>query len=394
VLCIAEETDSEVVIAIETKSATPVCSGCGQGCLFIHSTEEREVRHLDAFHRRCRLRFDVRYVRCERCGLCVEHNPLVAPRKRSTRAFRQYVGRLCKMLPISDVANHVSLAEDTVRSIDKEFLAEHYPPPDFGRLRRLAVDEIAYRKGHNYLTVVLDYDSGEVVWTGKGRGEDTLGAFFKLIGPKICKQIVAVSLDMAAPYCKAVSEHCPNARHVFDHFHVVKHLNEAVNDTRKLVMVRAGQRQRKVVKGKRFVLLRRYDKLTEEQVAELDELLELNVDIAMAYILKEQFDLFWSCGNAGGAARFLDRWVREAKATDIPPVVKVAIMIERHRRGLLAYHMHRMTNGPLEGLNTKINVLRRSRYGFRDLEYFGLKIRQLSIERSSRQQRRIGKVAA
>ena len=322
VLGIAEESATEVIIAIEAMNDTPICSGCGQGCLFVHSTEEREVRHLDAFQRRCRLRFDVRYVRCERCGLRVELNPLVAPRKRSTRAFRRYVGRLCKMLPISDVAEHVGMAEDTVRAIDKEFLAEHYPPPDFGRLKRLAVDEIAYRKGHNYLTVVLDYDSGEVVWTGEGRGEETLSAFFKLIGPRVCRQIVAVSLDMAAPYAKAISMHCPKARHVFDRFHVAKHLNEAVNDTRKLVLARAGKRQRELLKGKRFVLLRRYDKLSEEQAAGLDELLELNVDIAMAYVLKEQFDLFWSCGNAGGAARFLNRWARDAKATEIPPVVK------------------------------------------------------------------------
>lgn len=393
-LGIVTESSTEVVIAVEPEQAMPICSGCGQPCSAVHSTQERTVRHLDAFHRRCHLCFDVRFVQCQSCGVRAEQNPLIAPRKRSTKAFRRYVGQLGKMLPISDVAKHVGLSEDSVRTMDKEFIAENYPAPDFSKLKRLAVDEIAYKKGHRYLTLVLDYDKGEVIWTGEGRGEATLSAFFTLIGPEACQQIVAVSMDMAAPYIKSVRVNCPKARHVFDHFHVTKHLNEAVNATRKMVMEKASEEQRKVVKGKRFVLLYRYDNLKEERRDELFELLELNQELAAAYILKDQFELFWSCGNAGGAARFLDRWLREALNTEIPPLVKVAKMLQRHRRGLIAYHTHRMTNGPLEGLNTKINVLRRSRYGFRDLKYFGLKIRQASIERSLRQQRRAKKATA
>jgi len=394
VVCIDEETEKGLTLFIEPVHPGPICPVCGQGCLFVHSTEDRTVRHLDAFHRRCFLRFEVRYIRCPRCGLQAEANDLVASRKRSTKAFRRYVGSLCKLLPNSQVAEHVGLAEDTVRSIDKEYLAQTYPPIDFRRLRRLAVDEIAYRKGHNYLTVVLDYDTGEVVWTGEGRGEATLSTFFELIGPDICKQIVAVSLDMAAGYIKAVNRHCPKAREVFDRFHVVKHLNDAVNDTRKLTLAKASEEQRSVVKGKRFILLRRFGSLEDHQVNELAELLELNNDLSTVYLLKEQFDEFWVRGNAGSAAKFLDAWIREATESGISPLVKVAKMLQRHRRGLLAYHVHRMTNGPLEGLNTKINVLRRSRYGFRDLEYFGLKIRQLSIERSPRQVRRAKRAIA
>jgi transposase len=223
---------------------------------------------------------------------------LVASRKRSTKAFRRYIGSLCQLLPNSQVAEHVGLSEDTVRAIDKEYLAETYPPPNFQRLRRLAIDEIAYRKGHNYLTVVLDYDSGEVVWTGKGRSEAALSVFFELIGPEVCKQIVAISMDMAAGYLKAVQLHCPKARVVFDRFHVAKHLNEAVNDTRKLTMARASEEQRRVVKGKRFILLRRFGNLKDHQVNELDELIALNTDLTTIYVMKEQFDEFWNRGNA------------------------------------------------------------------------------------------------
>jgi len=394
VVCIDEETDEDVTLFIEPVHPHPICSGCGQGCFFVHSTEERKVRHLDVCHRRCFLRFDVRFVHCPRCGLKTELNDLVASRKRSTKAFRRYVGSLCQLLPNSQVAEHVGLSEDTIRAIDKEYLVETYPPPDFKRLRRLAIDEIAYRKGHNYLTVVLDYDTGEVIWTGEGRSEEALSAFFKLIGPQVCKQIIAVSLDMSAAYAKAVRHNCPKARVVFDRFHVAKHLNEAVNDTRKLTMAKASEEQRQVVKGKRFILLRRFGNLDDDQVNELDELLQLNTDLTSVYLMKEQFNEFWDYGNAGSAAKFLDAWIKEAIETEIQPLVKVAKMLKRHRYGLLAYHVHHMTNGPLEGLNTKINVLRRSRYGFRDLEYFGMKIRQLSIERSPRQVRRARKEVA
>lgn len=394
VRCLDEESETAVTLFVEPTYHHPICPGCGQGCLFIHSTEERTVRHLNAFHRRCNLRFEVRFVQCPRCGLRAEAIPFVDPKKRSTKSFRRYVGELCRLLPNSQVAEHVGLSEDTVRSIDKEYLSETYPPPDFCQLRRLAVDEIAYRKGHKYLTVVLNYDTGEVIWTGEGRGEQTLSSFFELIGPKACKQIVAISMDMSAPYMKAVNKYCKKARTVFDRFHVAKHLNDAVNETRKLTMERADAELRRVVKGKRFVLLHRFDNLDDHQVSELDELLNLNSDLTTVYLMKEQFGVFWDHGNAGSAAKFLDRWVHEALESEIPSLVRVAKMLRRHRMGLIAYHSHQMTNGPLEGLNTKINVLRRSRYGFRDLEYFGMKIRQLSIERSPRQVRRAKKVAA
>ena len=394
VACIDDESDEAVTLFIEPVHSRPICPGCGQGCLFVHSTEARTVRHLDVFHRRCYLRFEVRIVQCPRCGLRTEANDLVASRKRGTKAFRRYVGSLCQLLPNSQVANHVGLSEDTVRTIDKEYLAETYPAPNFKRLRRLAIDEIAYRKGHNYLTVVLDYDIGEVVWTGEGRSEAALAVFFEFIGPMVCKQIVAVSMDMSAAYFKAVRRYCPKARAVFDRFHVAKHINDAVNETRKLTMARASEEQRQVVKGKRFILLRRFGNLQDHQVNDLAELIELNNDLSTVYLLKEQFDEFWNRGNAGSAAKFLDAWLREALDTEIPPLVKVAKTLKRHRHGLLAYHTHYMTNGPLEGLNTKINVLRRSRYGFRDLEYFGMKIRQLSIERSPRQVRRMKRAKA
>jgi len=394
VVGIEEEDEEQVTLFLEPDWRHPICPECGQSCMFIHSREERRVRHLDVFHRRCWLKFEVRYIRCPYCGLHAEAHWVAEPRKRTTQAFRRYVGGLCLHLPISAVAEYVDLSEHTVRTIDKEYLEENYPEAEFSKLRRLAIDEIAYHKGHKYLTVVADYDTGEVIWTGKGKGAGTLGAFFRRIGPKVCRQIVAVSMDMSSSYLKAIRKYCPKAREVFDRFHVAKHLNDAVNDVRKLTMARASDERKSVVKGKRFVLLKRFERLGDEQINQLDELLNLNDDLTVTYLMKEQFTEFWSYGNAGAAAKFLDAWVAEALATGIKPLKKVARMIRRHRYGLLAFHVHHMSNGPLEGINNKINVLRRSRYGFRDLVYFGLKIRQLSIERSPRQTRRKARSAA
>jgi transposase len=384
-----ELTDEEVHIDLGRRTPWPVCSGCGRRCKSVHSASERIVRHLDVFHRRCFLHFEQSLVQCKYCGVKAESNQLVDPFKRGSKAFRRYVGRLCKMLPLSQVARHVGISECAVKDIDKQYLASNYAAPDFTKLRRLAVDEIAWRKGHKYVTVVLDHDSGEVVWTGEGRSKKSFSRFFKKLGPEICSKITAVSMDMAASYSSTVKEYCPNAQIVFDHFHVTKHLNDMVNETRRETIAQLGYKERRELKGKRFVLLRRFDKLAPDKKASLVKLIEINSNLWAAYIMKELFNCFWEAKNLNDATEVLENWLIMARESELPALHKAAKMIEKHRDGLLAYHVHHLTNGPLEGLNTKINVLRRSRYGFHDVEYFGLKIRQLSIERTGRNYRRI-----
>ena len=381
---LAEETATDVFLAVSTARGTPLCRTCGQPCLLVHSTRPRTVRHLDVFGRRSWLAFDSRMVDCMTCGRGAEALAFVEPGKRTSVAFRRYVGGLCAILPNKDVAEFVHVAEDTVRSIDKEYLRATYPPPDLTNLRTIAIDEIAYQKGHKYLTVILNYDTGEVIWTGKGRREATVKTFFDEIGATITAQIAYVSMDMAAPFINAVQAACPNAAIVFDRFHVAKHVNEAVNDVRKVAMADADKKTRRAVKGKRFVLLRRGESLTAKQQDRLDELLDVNLDLTRAYLMKEDLRQFWTAPDLPAATVFLDEWIEDALAAEIAPMQRVARMLQRHRHGLLAYHRSRISNGPLEGLNLKINVLRRSRYGFRDLDYFGLKIRQLSIRRSKR----------
>ena len=381
---IATETSEDIHLAIRPARDTPLCRKCGDPCLLLHSTRPRVVRHLDAFDRRSWLMFDSRMVDCMKCGLGAEALSFVEPGMRTSVAFRRWVGGLCALLPLKQVAEEVNLSEDTVRSIDKEYLARQYPPPDYTDLRTIAIDEIAYRKGHKYLTLVLNYDTGEVIWSGEGRREATLAQFFEKVGPVVSAQIEFVSMDMAAPFMNAVASWCPKAAVVFDRFHVVNHMHEAVNDTRKLTMAKADAKVRRSVKGKRFVLLRRRERLNETDAGRLEELLSLNTDLTKAYLMKEDFQQFWTASSLPEATTILDRWVAEAESCGIAPISRVGRMLKSHRAGLLAYHRNRISNGPLEGLNLKINVLRRSRYGFRDLEYFGLKIRQLSIARSIR----------
>lgn len=383
---IVKETETDVVLAVSTARGTPLCRTCGLPCLLVHSTRPRTVRHLDVFGRRSWLAFDSRMVDCITCGLGAEALPFVEPGKRTSVAFRRYVGGLCAVLPNKDVAELVHVAEDTVRAIDKEYLRNSYPPPDLTRLKTIAIDEVAYQKGHKYLTIILNYDNGEVIWTGKGRREATVQTFFDEIGPDVTGQIAYVSMDMAAPFIKAVQAACPNAAIIFDRFHVAKHVNEAVNDVRKLAMADADRKTRRAVKGKRFVLLRRGESLTSKQRDRLNELLDVNIDLTRAYLMKEDLRQFWTAPDLAAATVFLDEWIEDATVSAIAPMVRIARMLERHRYGLLAYHRNRISNGPLEGINLKINVLRRSRYGFRDLDYFGLKIRQLSIRRSRRRE--------
>ena len=381
---IVSESAEEVHLAVRPANDLPLCRKCGDPCLLVHSTRARVVRHLDAFGRRTWMAFDSRMVDCLACGLGAEALSFVDPGMRTSRAFRRAVGELCALLPLKQVAEELHLSEDTVRTIDKEYLAAQYPPPDLSDLRTIAIDEIAYRKGHKYLTLILNYESGEVIWSGEGRKEATLATFFAALSPEVRGRIEYVSMDMATPFINAVAEWCPRAAVVFDRFHVVKHMNEAVNDTRKTTMAKADAKIRRSVKGKRFVLLRRRATLTDKDAGRLEELLTLNTDLTKAYLMKEDFQQFWTLPSLAEAATFLDAWTAEAADAGIPPIARVGRMLQNHRAGLLAYHRSRISNGLLEGLNNKINVLRRSRYAFRDLEYFGLKIRQLSIVRSKR----------
>ena len=279
-------------------------------------------------------------------------------------------------MTIRDVAVHLGVGWDLIKDIQKRDLSRRFAKPKLKHLRHIAIDEIAIGKGHRYLTVVLDLESGAVVFVGDGKGADALKPFWKRLRPSRAK-IEAVAMDMSAAYRAAVTTHLPKAKIVFDHFHVVKLFNEKLSDLRRALYREATDvLQKKVLKGTRWLLLKNPENLDTEkdEKKRLEEALALNKPLATAYYMKEDLRRFWEQPGKRFATMFLDGWIRRAEASGIRMLQQMAKTLAAHRSGLLAYYDVMITSGPMEGTNNKIKTMKRQAYGFRDREFFKLKI--------------------
>jgi transposase len=297
-------------------------------------------------------------------------------RRTYTQAFERYVLELSHHMTIRDVAEHLGVGWDLVKGIQKRSLSRRFRRVKLKRLRRIAIDEIAIGRGHRYLTVVLDLQSGAVVFVGDGKGADALKPFWKRLQCSGAK-IEAVAMDMSPAYISAVQTHLSKAVIVFDHFHVIKLFNDKLSDLRREVYREATEQLHKdVLKGTRWLLLRNPEHLdpTRDEAKRLHEALTLNQPLATAYYMKEDLRRVWEQPNRSAAQRVLDDWIRRAEASGIRTLIRFAHTLAAHRRGILNYYRYRISTGPLEGTNTKIRVLQRKAYGFRDAEFFKLKI--------------------
>jgi len=263
-----------------------------------------------------------------------------------------------------------------VKNIEKRHLKKHFSRPKLKHVRKIAIDEIAVGKGHRYLTVVLDLESGVVLHVGDGKGTDALSGFWRRLKASRAR-IEAVACDMSPAYIKAVLEHLPDAALVFDRFHVVKLFNDRLaNFRRELYREATDVLQKNVLKGTRWLLLKNPENLDEDrhERARLEDALALNRPLATAYYLKEDLRRFWEQKSRRIAERFLNDWCARARASGIRFLQKFANTLQGHRNGLLAWYDYPISTGPLEGTNNKIKTMQRQAYGFRDQQYFRLKI--------------------
>jgi transposase len=279
-------------------------------------------------------------------------------------------------MTIRDVARHLNVGWDLIKEIQKRDLLRRYAKPKLKHLRYIAIDEIAVAKGHRYLTVVMDLESGAVVFVGDGKGADALKPFWKRLRPSKAK-IEAVAMDMSKAYWGAVRTHLSKAKIVFDHFHVVKLFNEKLSDLRRALYREATEVMHKeVLKGTRWLLLKNPENLDEEkdEKRRLKEALALNQPLATAYYMKDDLRRFWQQPGKQFATTFLDGWIRRAETSGIKILQQMAKTLAAHRSGLLTYYDVMISSGPMEGTNNKIKTMKRQAYGFRDHEFFKLKI--------------------
>jgi transposase len=353
------------------------CSACGSREVISRGHAERRFRCVPIGSHPTAVVLPIPRVECRACGSVRQVEvPFADPRRSYTRAFERYALELSRRMTIRDVAHHLDVGWDLIKDIQKRDLSRRYAKPKLKHLRAIAIDEIAVARGHRYLTVVMDLESGAVAFVGDGKGADALKPFWKRLRPSKAR-VEAVAMDMSGAYQSAVRANLPKAAIVFDRFHVVKLFNDKLSDLRRALYREATDVQHKeVLKGTRWLLLKNPENLDEEkdERGRLREALKLNEPLATAYYLKDDLRRFREQPGKRFATTFLDGWIRRAEATGIKVLQQMAKTLAAHRSGLLAYYDVMISSGPMEGTNNKIKTMKRQAYGFRDREFFKLKI--------------------
>jgi transposase len=367
----------QVTFRIEQRREDLCCPECGCDCVWVRGHKERTFRSIPIGSKPTLVTLDVARVWCPHCDTVRQVKIGFAdPKKHYTRSFERYALELSRHMTILDVARHLQVSWDTIKEIQANNLRRRFGKPKLHKLKQIAIDEIAIGKGHHYLTVVLNLVSGAVVFVGDGKGAEALEIFWKRLRRARAK-VQAVATDMSPAYIRAVRDNLPRAVHVFDHFHVIKLFNEKLSAFRRELYHQAdSDRDRRILKGTRWLLLKNPENLDEGR-NELDRLmaaLRLNQPLAIAYYLKEDLRQIWSQPNKRTARRVLRDWLARARASNIRMLVQFAATLEEHQEGVLNYYDYPISTGPLEGTNTKIQLMKRQAYGFRDREFYKLKI--------------------
>jgi transposase len=363
--------------SIEQNPGTFCCSACGCREVMKAGRVHRQFRSLPIGGKAVWIDLSIQRLWCSGCGKTRQAKVAFADERRGyTHALERYALDLSRHMTIKAIADHLGVGWDTIKEIQKRRLQCRFQKPKLKHLEHLAIDEISIGRGHRYLTVVLDLDSGAVVFVGEGKGADSLLPFWKRLRGSHAR-IQAVATDMSPAYTAAVRDNLPKAIHVFDRFHVVKLFNEKFSLFRQELQREAeGPLARKVLKGTRWLLLKNPENLDEErnERKRLDKALDLNKPLATVYYMKEDLRQIWDQQDKRAAEVFMDDWIARGRASGIRMLQKFAETLVEHRAGILAYYDCPITTAALEGTNNKIKTMQRQAYGFRDYEFFKLKI--------------------
>ena len=344
------------------------CSHCQRRCPFHDAlTKGRRWRSIDLGSCMVYLVGDTHRVRCPEHGVVVAHVPWARRASRFTVAFEDQGCWLATNCNKTVVAHYLRTTWRSIGHVIEGRVATSDWPVKTADLERIGIDEISYRKGQRYLTVVVDHESGRLVWAAPGRSKAVVGSFFEALGEERCAKIKVVTRDAATWISTAVSEHCPKAVQCMDPFHVVQWATKAVDAVRRDIYrppwYWSRSRSAQAIKGTRWILLRNRDDLTAAQTEGLAAIQKDNRPLYRAYLLKEQLRLVFQLPLAE-ATRHLDRWLVWARRSQIPQFVALAKTITKHRDGILASVEHQASNGRVEAMNTSIRLITRKAYGF------------------------------
>ena len=369
------ENDS-ILVVLKRTTKTGICPSCGRHCRYIHQRRNRSIRDLDVANSKVYIEFTSYELNCkcgyqgyEKLAFCDDYS-------RYAKRFEEKVVCLCRVMTIRDTSKEMRISWNSVKYLDKKKAREYITDLKSVKPKKIGIDEVAYQKHHKYLTIVRDVDSNKAIWVGKGRKKETLDKFFRKLGHRKCLNISVAVMDMWDPYIASVEANT-NAQIVFDKFHVSKKVNEALDKIRKHEFAKADKKERIDMKHKRFLMLSRQKRLNDEKRDTLYDLKDINQDLYTAYLLKEQIADILDEEDQKTAIKRLKRWVDNVKKTGFEQFLKVVETFKKYMYGILNYFEYKLTNAASEGINNKINVIKRRAYGFRDLNYFVYKIYQL-----------------
>ncbi|MBK6580273.1 MAG: ISL3 family transposase [Sandaracinaceae bacterium] len=372
-----EVVDGALRVVVAKARGEPECAGCGSTQVTLEGTREVSLRAVPIGQTRVYLVLRLLMLRCRQCHVVRQEKfDLAAPRKSYTRQFAEYVLVLTRYMTLQDVAELLKVGWDLVKEILKQDLERRAALRSWKGVRRIAIDEIAVKKGHKYLTVVVDLDSGEALYTAEGHDHTSLEPFFKRLEAEGAK-LEAIAVDMGTGYRKGIELYAPkDVAVIYDHFHIVSAMNAVISEVRRGEQNRLEGEGKRVLKGSRYLLLYGKETLADDpdKRTRLDALLAANEVLHKVWLLKEDLRTFWQQENKETAAAFVQAWILSARALGVRAVSRIARTIEAARTYILSWYDHPITTGPLEGLNNKIKVLKRTAYGYRDIDFFGLRI--------------------
>lgn len=369
-----------IMKVVPDRRYTPRCSKCGTRCKSIHSQESRIVRDIDIFRSKVYIKFTYRKLRCPQCNAVkVEELDLVAPYQRITRRFAQYIVDFCRYMTVEDVSRVLDVDRRLVKNLHKEHLKSKFGKDNYEGVKCIAIDEISVKKGHKYLTIVMDWDTGRIIHVGIRRSYRTLKEFFKNMPRKYRKRIEAVAMDMWDPYIKAVHEWCPDAKIVFDLFHVLQGCNRMIDKVRNMEYKKALEANKEAIKGTKYILLKNWSNLGQKERSRLKNLLDINRNISIVYFIKDYIKKLWQYKYEGWVKKGIENIVKIARESAIKPLIAFAKTITRYAYGIINHCKYPIHTSRIEGVNNKIKVIKRKAYGFHDIEYFSLIIKSAFV---------------
>lgn len=359
-----EREEHTILVEVGRRTRLHRCPSCDFRTAATYDQHPRTWRHLSLGKWRVLVSCTLHRIRCPDHGVLNEAVPWAAAGSLFTLDFETLVAWLAREMNKTAVAALAKISWPTVGTIIRRFVERNIDKKRLDDLFVIGLDEVSYRKGHKYITVVANHETGAPVWMAEGRSQKVLGTFFDELGEERGPRLATVSMDMAASYIAEVRERAPKARIAFDPFHVVKLASEAVQEVRRTeARERKGSSEAEVLKDSRWALLKAPEKLRPEEKLKLAEVAALNRRVYRAYLLKEELRALYRCGP-WAARRHLAAFIAWAVRSRLEPFVKLARTLGKHSEGILAAIDLGVSNGRLEGINNKIGVIKHRAYGF------------------------------